>query len=154
MKLPKQKIIEGAIVLRAMAIAFFAFGALLWIPAVMLYRDSEAAVGTVVSLVEQSDSEHSTCRFPIFKFTDPQGVEHTVTSSSGSEPPKYLPGELIPIRYDWKHPDDARPADFFTLWGMPLLLQGLGVFYFLLASVVLHFLRKQSAPQPGGLARD
>lgn len=121
-----------------MAFAGFCFGGLLWIPAISFYNGSHTTTGIVAGY-----TEHGAAKFPIFSFIDGAGVTHTIESNSGSEEPLYLPGQSLPIRYRLDEPLSARPSDFWTLWGLPIIVQGVCAFWLIIAMAVRRFV-----PQP------
>lgn len=146
MNLTKQKVTDFVTALRSLAIGGFAFGTLLWIPAGAFFRDSATAEGRVVGIAEHSSSEDGIFYAPTFTFSDTQGITHTVTSSIAFASPQYRRGQTIKVRYRIDAPSDARIDDFFTIWGLPMTVQGGCAVHILLWSAILFFLRGRSHP--------
>jgi len=92
--------------------------------------------GTVVELV-QSQSDDSTIYRPVVQFTSQNGQEIEFVSSSGSNPPSYSRGEKIEILYHSKDPQNAKINDFFSLWGGPVILGGIGGVFFLVGAGII-----------------
>jgi len=134
--------------LRALAIAGVVFGALLWIPAIVFYSGSSVAVGRIVEVVARSNSEGETFYYPTFTFDVSDGRTQTVESSAGGPISEYQAGKAVKVRYRPERPSDARIENFFSVWGIPVLIQGICVIHLILWSVVLHFIRKNRLTTP------
>ncbi|MDX1757914.1 MAG: DUF3592 domain-containing protein, partial [Marinobacter sp.] len=50
-------------------------------------------------------------------------------SSTGSNPPSYSRGELVPVLYEAENPASARINGFFSLWGGALIVGVLGLIF-------------------------
>lgn len=89
--------------------------------------------GTVVELVESvsrdSDGHRSRTYRPTVEFQLGSGETRTFTSSMGSSPPAYDVGERVTVLYDPQDPGDARLQGTFALWGVSLILGGMGAIF-------------------------
>lgn len=95
--------------------------------------EAERTSGVVVSLErkESRDSEGNrrVNYFPVVRFEVPSGASHQFQSNSGSNPPAYREGDRVDVLY---HPDritDARIDGFMSLWGMAVVLFGVGLVF-------------------------
>lgn len=121
--------------LRILKYVFTLIGAGLLIGAMMSYintskfieRASET-VGTVIDL-ERSRSSDSTTFYPVVVFEDANGREVEFRSRSGSNPPAFSRGETVSVLYESTTPESARINTFFSLWGLPIILCGLGLVF-------------------------
>ncbi|WP_447957893.1 DUF3592 domain-containing protein [Vreelandella sp. EE7] len=126
--------------MRAVAIAKYLsllVGLGLLVGAFFLYQSSAAfldqaasAQGTVTELI-RTRSEDSVTYRPVVEFTAEGGAPVEFVSPAGSNPPGYSPGERVEVLYDPTNPVDARLTGFFSAWGAPLILGGLGAAFFL-----------------------
>jgi hypothetical protein len=91
--------------------------------------------GVVVDLVE-SEGNDSTVYHPVVGFKTLDGEKHTFTSSVGSNPPSYEEGEQVEVLYLPGEPKSARINSFFSLWGGPLILGGIGSVFFAVGAVI------------------
>ncbi len=109
-------------------------------------KSAVTAKGTIVELIESSGSETHTKKYtPIFTYTDQDGTEHRKKSRYTSYPPIGEVGDRIEIMYDPENPSAAKIDTFFSNWGVPLILGGLGSASFVVGFVFLIILRKSSA---------
>lgn len=118
-------------------------------------KSALTADGTVVELVRSRSSDSDTYR-PVVKFLTQDGSTIEFTSSSGSNPPSYSRGEIVEILYQETFPERAKVNGFFSLWGAPTILGGLGSVFFLVGfSIILlgslkgkkiEYLRKNGIP--------
>lgn len=94
-------------------------------------RIAASADGTVVALDESvstdSDGRRSRTYRPVVEFAPASGAVRTFTSRTGSSPPAYDVGERVTVLYDPQDPDDARLKGTFSLWGLAIILGGIGV---------------------------
>ncbi len=92
---------------------------------------AELTVGTVVELERResrdSDGNRSVTYYPVVRYPLPAGGEHQFRSSTGSNPPSYRQGQQVEVLYLPNNPYEARINGFFSLWGMPLILSGMGL---------------------------
>jgi hypothetical protein len=136
----KLSFIEG---LRSLAIGGFAFGALFWIPAISFYAGSAATAGRIVKMAERDSSDRMVW-YPVFTYQDSTGRAQTVTSTTGfSNSTQYQPGQAVQIRYRPERLSDARFDSFFSIWGTPVLIQGICLGHIVIWSIALHYLRRR-----------
>lgn len=113
----------------------------LLIAAFYLYQNSsmflEGAVtteGTVIELVRSSSEDSITYR-PVVQFTPQNNSAMKFLSVTGSNPPAYSPGQRVEVLYDPDNPANAKLKSFFSLWGAPLIVGGVGGVFFLIVMV-------------------
>ncbi|MFC6633346.1 DUF3592 domain-containing protein [Microbulbifer taiwanensis] len=94
--------------------------------------------GTVVALVP-SRSSNSVTYAPVIQFQDKTGRLVEFMSSSSSNPPSYDEGEKVEVFYQASAPESARINGFFSLWGLPTILGGLGILFFLVGFSIIVF---------------
>ena len=84
---------------------------------------------------------------PIFQFQTMTGEEIEFTSRTSSNKPGYIKGELVKIYYDPANPHYALADGLFSLWGVALILGGIGAMFlaFGLAFVLLPTRNKKLA---------
>ncbi|MBN7771627.1 DUF3592 domain-containing protein [Marinobacter daepoensis] len=114
---------------------FALIGAGLLVGAFMSYNStasfierSTEAWGTVVDL-ERSRSSDSTTYYPVVVFEDVMGQQIEFRSRSGSNPPAFSRGETVSVFYESSEPESARINSFFSLWGLSVILGGLGLVF-------------------------
>jgi len=119
---------------------------------------SQTAQGTVTDLEpvtsNDRDSSAKVTYAPIFTFVTGDGKTVSVTAHSSSNPPAFAPNEPVTVLYDPSDPVDARIDTLWQLWGVPLLIGGVGLFLFGMAGIftlTLRLLKRQAtlvtAPQ-------
>ncbi|GAB2879421.1 hypothetical protein GCM10027046_04210 [Uliginosibacterium flavum] len=91
--------------------------------------EAQRASGVILELVA-SESDDSTVYHPVVGYQTPDGENRFFKSSAGSNPPAYDEGEEVEVLYSPAKPDDARINSFFSLWGGPLIVGGLGLIFF------------------------
>lgn len=145
-KLGKQMSEEGVMgnTVTRIAYLFLAIGlgmfgaAIYWASNTQAFVERAAvAPGKVIDL-EGSRSGSSTNYYPVVKFKTKSGQERTFRSSSGSRPPSYHVGESVEVVYDETEPSDARIRSFFSLWGGPAIVGGLGIVFFAIGAGILY----------------
>ena len=94
------------------------------------------AEGTVVELLRSSSSDSTTYR-PVVHFSNQNGEQIEFTSSAGSNPPSYSKGEKVEVLYLPTEPQNAKINGFFSLWGGPLIIGGIGGVFFLIGAGIL-----------------
>lgn len=124
---------------------FTAIGLAMLIGAFLLYSNTQdflktavTANGTVVALVP-SRSGDSVTYAPVVQFQDKTGRLIEVKSSSSSNPPSYYEGEIVEVFYQERAPQDAKINGYFSLWGFPTILGGLGILFFLVGFSIILF---------------
>ena len=133
--------------MRKLGIAGLIFGALFWIPAAAFYFGSAVTVGRVIEVVPQQ-GENSTAYHPKVAFEAAGAHTETVTGSIGRDESVYHVGQVMRVRYRPERPTEARVDDFFSIWGIPVFIQGICLAHIVLWSLVLRFMRKRSASPP------
>lgn len=84
--------------------------------------------GTVIDLVESSPND-TTVYQPVISFQDQKGDAIEFKSTTGSNPPSYLPGDKVEVIYEADNPEGASINSFFSLWGGALIVGGIGVIF-------------------------
>lgn len=100
------------------------------------------AAGRVVHLV-QKGSGNDIYYCPVTVFRDGTGIEHTIQSSGGSNPPRFRVGNAVTVLYRAENPDSAMIQDRFMLWIYPLLFLAIGAVYGTAGYVVGRWLQKK-----------
>jgi hypothetical protein len=78
--------------------------------------------GTVVRLLEQSDSDGGCCTYvPVVDFEVNDQV-YTFEGDNASYPPAYRVGEQVNVRYDPANPSTAQIDSFFERWIFPIVI--------------------------------
>ena len=106
-------------------------------------QDSLEAEGTVIELIESTDSENDTVYSPRVEFTTKADKKVVFTSSSYFSPSPYSAGDKIKLRYKLSKPEEAEINNFFSLWGGLILIGAIAsVFFFIGIYVILIALKK------------
>ena len=99
-------------------------------------KTSISADGTVTDIVQQTNTSDTNGRTtisytyaPKISFTASDGKTYTFISSTSSNPSPYHDEETIKILYDPQNPYNAQINSFFDLWGLSIILGGLGVVF-------------------------
>ena len=79
-------------------------------------RESVTAQGVVTDLVTSSSSEGGVVYHPVVQFTTQQGQMVHFRESVGSSPPRFQPGQSVPVRYIPSDPQRARIPGWFSSW--------------------------------------
>ncbi len=99
-------------------------------------KEAVKAEGAVVELVRSQSSDSTTYR-PVVHFLSQDGRQIEFTSTSGSNPPSYTSGEKVEVLYLPSAPQDARINGFFSLWGGPVIVGGMGSLFFLIGAGIM-----------------
>jgi hypothetical protein len=100
------------------------------------------AAGRVMQLVQKgSGDDIYFC--PVTVFRDTAGVEHTIHSSGGSNPPRFPVGSTVTVLYRAQSPDTGMIQDRFMMWVAPSLFIVIGVFYGSIGFIVGRWLQKR-----------
>jgi hypothetical protein len=93
------------------------------------------AVATIVDI--QSGGEPKSV-YPVFRFTDANGVERTAVSrvSVAAREADHGIGTRVPILFDPAHPDYAQQNSFRKLWVVPLVTGAMGLGWLAAAAIV------------------
>lgn len=105
---------------------------------------AEEAQGEVIDLVRSrkrigSGMDQSATYKPVVQFSTNDGREVEFTSTTGSNPPAFTRGERVEVLYQPGTPERAKIASFFQLWGMPLIVGGIGAVFALLGLGFVFF---------------
>jgi hypothetical protein len=97
-------------VLLMSSFVFLALGASCYNRTVAFKKTALQAQGAVIELKEESGAgAHSgTAYYPVIRFADQAGQDHTFYSSMGSYPPAYEVGERVSILYNPANPKEAK----------------------------------------------
>lgn len=101
-------------------------------------KDALTAEGTVIELVRVRSSDSTTYK-PVVTFKTQSGSMIEFASSTSSNPPAYSQGEIVEVLYQESSPEKARINGFFSLWGAPVILGGLGFVFFLVGFGIIFF---------------
>ena len=99
-------------------------------------NDSLKTEGIVVDLVRSRSSDSVTYR-PVVEFKTNGGSIIEFMSSSGSNPPSYSMGEMVEVLYRENFPEKAKINSFFSIWGVPTIIGGIGFVFFLVGFSIL-----------------
>lgn len=106
-------------------------------------KQAETADGIVFELLA-SRSDNSTTYRPVVQFIDQQGQFIEFVSSTGSNPASYSQGEQVKVLYLPERPSNAKINSFFSLWGVAIILAGIGAVFFLIGVGIIMFTRLKS----------
>lgn len=122
---------------------FTVIGLAMLVGAFFMYSDTReflskavATEGTVTHLVRSRSSDSTTYK-PVVEFKNQNGGLVEFTSSIGSNPPSYSQGEVVEVLYQKASPEKAKIRDFFSLWGGPTILGGLGILFFTVGLLII-----------------
>lgn len=87
-------------------------------------QSAEEATGRVVDLVRGQDTYA-----PLVEYRAADGQTYTFVSSTSSNPPRYNPGEEVPVLYDPGDPYHARIDRWMETWFLPLLFGFVGLVF-------------------------
>mgnify|MGYP006195199277 FL=1 len=102
-------------------------------------KDAVTAEGIVVELLVSRTSDSISYR-PLVEFTAQNGQVIEFAPSAGSNPARYAEGEQVEVLYQAARPSDAKINDFFSLWGVALILAGMGAVFFLVGAGIIVFI--------------
>jgi len=97
--------------------------------------------GRVVDQVPKGSGDNM-CYCPVTVYRDVTGVEHTVHSSFGSNPPRFPVGSAVSVLYQPQNPDDGMIEDHLMLWTVPLIFFGLSIIFSLVGMGAERLSRK------------
>ena len=100
------------------------------------------ADGRVTQLIQKGSGE-DTYFCPVTTFRDAAGVEHSIHSSGGSNPPRFPVGSVVTVLYRTQSPDAGMIQNRFMMWVAPLLFIGVGIFYGSIGFIVSRLLQKR-----------
>lgn len=105
---------------------------------------AERAPGTVIDVSRHTDSEGTVTFRPVVRFTIETGETIEFVSSSGSSVASKSVGDQVEVLYDPDDPKDAELSDFFSVWGFPVILGGLGVVFTAVSAFAIRITRRPS----------
>lgn len=111
-----------------------------------LVAEGRHASGTVIELarnVSSRDGRRSTTYRPVVRYVTASGETIEFTSSSGSNPPSYHPGETVEVLYRADNPYRARINGFFSLWGAAAICGFIGLLFVAIPGVILLMNRRR-----------
>ncbi|HEU5122544.1 MAG TPA: DUF3592 domain-containing protein [Verrucomicrobiae bacterium] len=111
-----RKYIGGLLIIAGSICLFIAFVSFLY--SLHFVHTAAHANGKILRMLEQKDKDERTIYYPVFTFSDAQGAEHTIHSSSGSFPPAYEVGDTVPVLYSSTSPTHAKIDAYFSVWGI------------------------------------
>jgi hypothetical protein len=97
------------------------------------------------SVAHAGGSHGGTFLYPRFRFTAQDGRTVTITSTFGSTSQPYDDGEKVPVLYDLRHPEHAKP-DSFQLWLTPLFLAPFGILLTGIPAIVFITIKNRESP--------
>ena len=103
------------------------FGAFASYNSTSAFIDRATETSGIVTELVYSRSSDSTSYYPVVAFQDASGREIVFQSRAGSNPPSFRRGERISVLYEPSAPENAQINSFFSLWGMSLIVGGLGL---------------------------
>jgi hypothetical protein len=92
--------------------------------------------GTIIELVEGTDSEGHLTYFPKVRFETSDGKPVEFEDSISSNSPSYSQGDKVPVNYDPQNPERARIGTAFRTWFVPGLLAAIGLPFFITGLVI------------------
>ena len=95
----------------------------------------------VVGMQARSGSSSSRAYFPVLRYRTQKGATHEVTSSVGSNPPRYKEGDSVVVLYDPVDPTHVRIHTFSNVWLVPMILGLIGVVFILVGGVLAVVMR-------------
>ena len=116
-----------------------------------------SAVVTEAKIIEliPRESDGNTMFAPVYVFEDAGGNEIKKHSSTASFPPIGSVGDTIEILYSPDDPKKSRLNTFFSRWGLPSILGGLGLFYLVVCIIVIFYtgrrIRKKGSDPDAGI---
>jgi hypothetical protein len=109
---------------------------------------SVSVQGTITALVpvtrsgsDQDGGGSQITYAPEFSFTAADGRVFSVTSTFSSNPASFDVGDTVSVLYQPDHPDHARIDSFGQLWGISLIVGGIGAVFLAVALAVILQLR-------------
>ena len=108
----------------------------------VIFISSIRATGRVVQLVQKGSGD-DVYYCPVTVFRDTAGIEHTIHSSGGSNPPRFPVGSTVSILYRTQNPEASMIEDRFMMWIAPLLFIALGILYGSVGLAIDRWLQKK-----------
>lgn len=136
MPIKKFRVIPWIFLIVGIAMLFFAYN--LYASTQQFLKVSVKAVGVVVEMKSEYDSDDDLMYRPVIRYKDRTGVEHTFTSSTSSNPPSYEVGDRVELLYDQQKPEQPRINTWIDLYIGVLVLGILGGLFVLIPVLVLY----------------
>ncbi len=138
-------------IVRIIACVLLAVGALFLLGSAWSYSNSQEKLntwmrttGTIVELVHNSGgSDGSSTYCPRFTFVSDDGHQHSVTSTTGSNPPAFQVGQEVEVLYSPEKPAEAEINSFLELYFLCCALGFFGLVDVLLGGVLLVAARRR-----------
>jgi uncharacterized membrane protein len=102
-------------------------------------KHATKAKAVITNLIEEKDDRGSKLYAPVYVFTNQHGEAVEITSSTSSFPPPGKVGATMEVFYDPEDPKHSVENRFFSLWGFPAIMGGLGAFYFVVCATIAFF---------------
>ncbi len=93
------------------------------------------APGTVVDLVPKENDDGGYTYAPQVTFSTDEGEEYTFVSGASASPPAFSEGEIVEVLYEAKNPRGAKINAVSTLYGLPLIMGGMGIIFALVGII-------------------
>ncbi|MBN1203430.1 MAG: DUF3592 domain-containing protein [Myxococcaceae bacterium] len=102
---------------------------------------AQEARAEVIGMHVSSGTQSSRAYFPVLRYRTQKGATHEVTSSVGSNPPRYKEGDSVVILYEPANPTNVRIHTFSNVWLVPMILGGIGGIFILVGGVLAAVMR-------------
>jgi hypothetical protein len=119
------------------SVVFLVLCAFFYARALHFKKTAVMAEGIVIKLKAQDRSHEGNLYYPVVRFTDKAGGEHSLNSSVGTSPTAYAVGDRASVLYDPADPNHAEINSLTGLWFLPLIFAAIGVLDLLTALVLL-----------------
>lgn len=104
---------------------------------------AQRTTGEVIQLIQRR-SNGADALYPVFRYTDRNGVSHTVDSNTGSYPAAHQIGDSVTVLYVPGSENSAEIGDWFNIWGISLVLGIIGISHLAIGIVLCLWLRISS----------
>lgn len=115
-------------------------------------KGAVSAQGTVVDLswrLSGTSQSSLYVAYPLIRFTASDGTPITFSSPSGSSPPRFLPGDTLPVLYLPHDPHHAVVGSFFSLYLGELVTLFLGIIFGFFGALFIWITRKKKKVRTG-----
>lgn len=114
----------------------------------LFLKNARATNAVIIELRETENDSGNILYAPVYRFTDENGDEFIIRSSTASDPPIGKIGDSIKVYYAPGNPDTSIENRFFSKWGLPTIFGILGIVFFIIFSILyiilMEGLKKQS----------
>jgi len=122
---------------------FFTFNTLRFLDRSVSVRGTITALVPVIRSSSDQDAGGSRITFaPEFSFKAADGRVFSVTSTFSSNPASFDVGDTVSVLYQPDRPEHARIDSFGQLWGISLIVGGIGSAFLAVALAVILHLRR------------